>query len=225
MTTASPVSSSSLKASHNLGRGGRRVVTSRKWLVSDVDSEADDESNATETETIGTQDAEGVTARPTPVASSTFKHNLSRTQRSKPRAFDSTPVHPPPVQSAKQPAYVRGSPKNAQADSSSAVPGSQERSSASKQSDLPPSLSPELQPFLNAQKSVSLCLLGRLRRTLPSDPGDARGRIDTVGSLLDLLQGTVARGEGNSCLVLGPRGSGKTTVGQDGPFGLPPLVV
>ena len=30
--------------------------------------------------------------------------------------------------------------------------------------------------------------------------------------LCDLVEGTVIRGEGNSCLLLGPRGSGKTSV-------------
>ena len=30
--------------------------------------------------------------------------------------------------------------------------------------------------------------------------------------LSEMIQGTITRGEGNSCIVLGPRGSGKTRV-------------
>jgi origin recognition complex subunit 4 len=49
---------------------------------------------------------------------------------------------------------------------------------------------------------------------------------NTVASqqLSDLLIGTVTRGEGNSCLLLGPRGSGKTRVRSD--FFIPhPIIV
>jgi hypothetical protein len=214
----------SLKPDHTPGKRKPQVVTSRKRLVGDADNEADDDSNSTETETICTQDAEGVPARAAPLASSTFKQTLSRTQtalRSDGRTFDSRPMHPSPIQSAEQSADVRGSLASAPVHPSSPLPRSQERFSASKRSDLPPRLSPELQPFLIVQKSVSLRLLGRPRQTLPSDPGDAGRRIDTVGSLLDLLKGTVLRGEGNSCLLLGPRGSGKTMVRQDVPSEMP----
>jgi hypothetical protein len=38
--------------------------------------------------------------------------------------------------------------------------------------------------------------------------------IAAFQQLKDLLVGTVSRGEGNSCFVLGPRGSGKTTVSR-----------
>lgn len=46
------------------------------------------------------------------------------------------------------------------------------------------------------------------------DEDASLGLTNMVASqqLKDLLAGTVTRGEGNSCFVLGPRGSGKTAV-------------
>jgi len=52
------------------------------------------------------------------------------------------------------------------------------------------------------------------------DGGNGIGNVDDEGSLgaaqrtlSELVNGTVTRREGNSCLVLGPKGSGKSTVG------------
>ncbi|KAG0709662.1 AAA ATPase domain-containing protein [Suillus ampliporus] len=50
--------------------------------------------------------------------------------------------------------------------------------------------------------------------SIESDEGAGLGSTNTAASqqLKDLLAGTVIRGEGNSCFVLGPRGSGKTAL-------------
>ncbi|KAJ7228601.1 origin recognition complex subunit 4 C-terminus-domain-containing protein [Mycena pura] len=63
---------------------------------------------------------------------------------------------------------------------------------------------------LNAQKREIL----RATQNPPNlvdDDDDSTNRI-TSKQLIDLLRGTVVRGEGNSCLLLGPRGSGKTSI-------------
>jgi origin recognition complex subunit 4 len=63
--------------------------------------------------------------------------------------------------------------------------------------------------FLDAQKKE---ILRRLRTShsesldVPATEAAARKQLS------ELIQGTIARGEGNSCIVLGPRGSGKTRV-------------
>jgi hypothetical protein len=51
---------------------------------------------------------------------------------------------------------------------------------------------------------------------MESDEDVVLGPINTAAfsQLKDLLVGTVSRGEGNSCFVLGPRGSGKTVVSR-----------
>lgn len=70
--------------------------------------------------------------------------------------------------------------------------------------------SSELPFCLNAQKREIL-------RAIPTPPNlvdeeeESTNRI-ALKQLTDLLKGTVVRGEGNSCLLLGPRGSGKTRV-------------
>ncbi|KAF6761790.1 origin recognition complex subunit 4 C-terminus-domain-containing protein [Ephemerocybe angulata] len=80
-------------------------------------------------------------------------------------------------------------------------------------------LPPHLIPCLNAQKRAVL-------RALCNPPAGAAGKAKAVGNeaeeeydntaayeqLKDLLEGTVSRNEGNSCLLLGPRGSGKTRI-------------
>lgn len=81
---------------------------------------------------------------------------------------------------------------------------------------LPSSLlpTPELVPLLNAQKSVVLRSLNSPKAH--HEQGEKSKRLvyahQAVDSLYTLLRGTTERGEGNSCLLLGPRGSGKTRV-------------
>lgn len=74
---------------------------------------------------------------------------------------------------------------------------------------LPKPLPSSLAGHLSSQKEACLAAL----RDPPLAPDDE----DEVNNLAlkqitDLIRGTVERGEGNSCLVLGPAGSGKTRV-------------
>ncbi|KAF5388236.1 hypothetical protein D9615_000436 [Tricholomella constricta] len=83
---------------------------------------------------------------------------------------------------------------------------------------LPRALPCHLHACFNAQKRAIL-------RALRNPPGidDDDGNDDDVPStnsiaaqqLTSLLNGTVCRGEGNSCLVLGPRGSGKSRLVEE----------
>jgi origin recognition complex subunit 4 len=81
---------------------------------------------------------------------------------------------------------------------------------------LPRALPPHLRPCLNAQKRAILAALQNppdlcINKQEQEEDGPLTNTIASQ-QLSDLLIGTVARGEGNSCLILGPRGSGKTRV-------------
>jgi origin recognition complex subunit 4 len=85
---------------------------------------------------------------------------------------------------------------------------------------LPCVLPPQLLPCLNAQKRAILAALQN-PPDFNTDKGGENGSLtNTIAAqqLFDLLNGTITRGEGNSCLVLGPRGSGKTRVSKDIPL-------
>ncbi|KIK98042.1 hypothetical protein PAXRUDRAFT_824314 [Paxillus rubicundulus Ve08.2h10] len=80
--------------------------------------------------------------------------------------------------------------------------------------NLPKALPPHLAPCLRSQKRS---ILGALHSHSvlsedSSDEGEPSTNATAYTQLQDLLTGTVIRGEGNSCLLLGPRGSGKTTL-------------
>lgn len=76
--------------------------------------------------------------------------------------------------------------------------------------------SEDLEGFCSIQKRATLLSLRDASHIYVFE--DATGDEDvtpnsvTATQLIDLLNGTLERGEGNSCLVLGPRGSGKTLV-------------
>jgi origin recognition complex subunit 4 len=77
---------------------------------------------------------------------------------------------------------------------------------------IPRNLPSHLGTCLSLQKRAMLL---ELRNCIMECDEDASlGPTNTAASrqLKDLLAGTVTRGEGNSCFVLGPRGSGKTAV-------------
>ncbi|KAL0949531.1 hypothetical protein HGRIS_009581 [Hohenbuehelia grisea] len=83
--------------------------------------------------------------------------------------------------------------------------------------NLPKSLPHHLIPCLNAQKRAILKSLQRPPdfQSSQNDAGDSDEEEESANEvalrqLRDLLAGTVTRGEGNSCLLLGPRNSGKT---------------
>ncbi|KAF9055328.1 hypothetical protein BDZ89DRAFT_938335 [Hymenopellis radicata] len=67
---------------------------------------------------------------------------------------------------------------------------------------------------LEIQKRATLCSLRQsCQRYYQDDAADGELPNDlAVAQLTDLLHGTIERGEGNSCLLLGPRGSGKTLI-------------
>ncbi|EIN10651.1 hypothetical protein PUNSTDRAFT_100328 [Punctularia strigosozonata HHB-11173 SS5] len=108
--------------------------------------------------------------------------------------------------------------KHPQAPPSSPTRSSPSKSPARQQRPLPP----ELVPCLNAQKKAVLAALrDPLALMLESshmnedddeedDETPEPANVQAHEDLRNLLQGTVERGEGNSCMLVGPRGSGKT---------------
>lgn len=83
-------------------------------------------------------------------------------------------------------------------------------------SRIPRVLPAHLLTCLNAQKRA---ILRALQHPPDVDGGDDEDADDSPPTnavayqqLTDILDGSVSRGEGNSCLLLGPRGSGKTRV-------------
>jgi hypothetical protein len=80
---------------------------------------------------------------------------------------------------------------------------------------LPHTIPSHLHTCFNAQKRA---ILSKLQNP-PSvdevqvDEDDPTTNAIASQQLTDLLNGTVTRNEGNSCLIIGPRGSGKTRVG------------
>lgn len=91
------------------------------------------------------------------------------------------------------------------------------RKEAAGDAALPGIPSFHLHECLMAQKAAVLAALRNPPSTRAAsglideedEPGDDSATLD---QLRGLLAGTVERGEGNSCLVIGPRGSGKTRV-------------
>ncbi|KAJ6495324.1 origin recognition complex subunit 4 C-terminus-domain-containing protein [Mycena sanguinolenta] len=67
------------------------------------------------------------------------------------------------------------------------------------------------QHCLNTQKREILRAIQNPPDIADEDDEESTNHI-ALKQLSDLLQGTVVRGEGNSCLLLGPRGSGKTRI-------------
>ena len=67
-----------------------------------------------------------------------------------------------------------------------------------------------LYPFVPLQK---VAVLQRLRNPPYVELGGDKATNKAGKELRGLLEGTMERGEGNSCLILGPRGSGKSLVG------------
>ena len=88
-----------------------------------------------------------------------------------------------------------------------------------KQIHLPQEIPPHLHPCLVAQKKAILRALHHGAHMAFHGDEDEENEEDETATnevafqqVTDLLIGTVTRGEGNSCLLLGPRGSGKTSV-------------
>lgn len=81
--------------------------------------------------------------------------------------------------------------------------------SGSRNSNLLPS---HLHPCLNAQKRAILRTLQH--PTACVDGSDNLFSVNEIAAqqLAELIEGTTMRAEGNSCILLGPRGSGKSRV-------------
>ena len=79
---------------------------------------------------------------------------------------------------------------------------------------LPTTLPSHLHSCLNAQKRAIFAALQDAPDFIAREDADEGPLPNTVASqqLDALLAGTITRDEGNSCLILGPRGSGKTRV-------------
>ncbi|EKM59522.1 uncharacterized protein PHACADRAFT_88636 [Phanerochaete carnosa HHB-10118-sp] len=92
-------------------------------------------------------------------------------------------------------------------------------------------LSADLGSCLEAQKKATLKALHEISvlSQIPDDGDEAQQSTNAVAyeQLRNLLKGTVERGEGNSCLVVGPKGSGKTQVIERAISSLsqPPVVI
>lgn len=90
---------------------------------------------------------------------------------------------------------------------------------SSSPSRLPHTIPTYLFSCLDAQKRAILYALQRPSDAINDLESDGQEEEDiptnatAFQQLTNLLIGTTLRGEGNSCLLLGPRGSGKTRVG------------
>jgi origin recognition complex subunit 4 len=69
-----------------------------------------------------------------------------------------------------------------------------------------------MEHLLDLQKRVSLKTLYESPIFAEPESGEHSTAMNATTSLYNMLKGTTERGEGNSCLVLGPRRSGKTRV-------------
>ncbi|KAI0028465.1 origin recognition complex subunit 4 C-terminus-domain-containing protein, partial [Vararia minispora EC-137] len=87
------------------------------------------------------------------------------------------------------------------------------------------SLPEHLHFCLQEQKHAVLAALRNIQSI--SEKDEKTPNTDTKRDLESLLNATVQRGEGNSCLVIGPRGSGKTKIVEDVIASLPgrPIIV
>jgi origin recognition complex subunit 4 len=81
---------------------------------------------------------------------------------------------------------------------------------------LPGTLPPHLHSCLHTQRTAIMAAL-RNPPDLNEDDSDDDQNVSSTNltayeNICDLLIGTIKRGEGNSCMIIGPRGSGKTRV-------------
>ncbi|KII95171.1 hypothetical protein PLICRDRAFT_169848 [Plicaturopsis crispa FD-325 SS-3] len=120
------------------------------------------------------------------------------------------PPSPPRTPSRKEPTNPFVTPSKTKVVASPSKSTAQLSPSRLPRGGLPP----HLIPCLNAQKRAVLAALQDPPEVPEPEGGDDEDEQSTNAiafqELSALLQGTVSRGEGNSCLLLGPRGSGKT---------------
>jgi origin recognition complex subunit 4 len=128
-------------------------------------------------------------------------------------ALSTDSPHTPRKRKTRQPSSLLQS--KTSTNLSTPSPKKTPRTPCSSPSRLPRKLPQHLYPCLHAQKRAVLRALqdprGIQNNHDTEDDEELTNNV-TFQQLLDLLDGTVTRGEGNSCLLLGPRGSGKTSV-------------
>ncbi|THH28953.1 hypothetical protein EUX98_g5241 [Antrodiella citrinella] len=73
----------------------------------------------------------------------------------------------------------------------------------------------DVELYLEAQKRATLSALHRLPQMMDLEDMDVHPNSVAHKQLTNLLLGTVQRGEGNSCLITGPRASGKSRLVED----------
>ena len=124
-----------------------------------------------------------------------------------------------PVNSSIPPGLPAVSEQNEQEqDTSSANPSKSKRSDAHVPTQpnvqLPSTLPPSLHRCLNDQKLAILKSLNNPPTDchLASVDDDEPANVIALRQLTSLLNGTITRSEGNSCLLMGPPGSGKSRV-------------
>ncbi|KDQ64531.1 hypothetical protein JAAARDRAFT_116424 [Jaapia argillacea MUCL 33604] len=166
----------------------------------------------------------------TPIASSS-KQILAIIPETPQRERASSPPPPPPQTPAKRhPPTPRASPsKRTKAVAAPASPPK-----------LPRVLPSHLHPYLEAQKRAVLAALRNPPEVEQDGQTDVQGdgeddddddgpptNVLAAEQLRDLLKGTVDRGEGNSCFLIGPKGSGKTRIVENAISALPkpPIVI
>ncbi|EMD40724.1 hypothetical protein CERSUDRAFT_111303 [Gelatoporia subvermispora B] len=92
--------------------------------------------------------------------------------------------------------------------------------------ELPHTLPVELEPCLQLQKHAIMRSLRDLPDIVAQDD-HVSANATAYEQLSNLLRGTVLRGEGNSCLLIGPRGSGKSRLVEKAIKSLPekPIII
>ena len=110
------------------------------------------------------------------------------------------------------PADVPASPTKRGSSRSPAKAKAKTSNSPTKTALFSGALPEHLETCLQAQMRVTLTALQKLPQITTPEDADVHANIIAYEQLSNLLLGTVQRGEGNSCLITGPRGSGKTRV-------------
>ena len=162
--------------------------------------------------------AKGTSQRPPVTPSRKGNPDFTTSAVLKPIAFPLTPSKlrtPASPQKTLQP-LLRGTPTTPGRSPKKLSPSKNYNGQLSTQfpEQLPQVLPSHLGPCLRVQQRAILASLKSSSDFFVDDDGDDQQSPNAVvrRQLQDLLLGSTIRGEGNSCLVVGPRGSGKTSV-------------
>lgn len=85
----------------------------------------------------------------------------------------------------------------------------------------PPAATNQVSPFIQARLNTILTKLSAPPSWNPAPFATEGPENEALTSLVNLLKGTIERGEGNSCLVVGSKGSGKSRVSSGSVFQYP----